>query len=269
MRAEMPKRYWRNLPEAALIPALLAQRAGSAREAMLAERAREPPRKRIRPVRAAAAAASAPQHASRSSPGRRAPARAARCTSRRPRPCSAKGRRTRRWCWSASSRATRRTSPGRPFVGPAGPAARPGAGRGRHRPRPRSTSPMRSSTSSSACAASGASTRRPTRHEIEHCRWWLERELELVRPRLMVALGATAARGAARPAGRGDARARPAAAVRRTAIAGLITVHPSFLLRLPDAAAQGARARALRRRSPRDRPPRAGGWHRRRARSWR
>src|SRR6476659_6532859 len=32
---------------------------------------------------------------------------------------------------------------------------------------------------------------KPNAAEIEHCRWWLDRELELIRPRLVVALGAT------------------------------------------------------------------------------
>lgn len=34
---------------------------------------------------------------------------------------------------------------------------------------------------------------RPNRYEIERCRWWLDQELQLVRPRLVVALGTTAA----------------------------------------------------------------------------
>ena len=33
----------------------------------------------------------------------------------------------------------------------------------------------------------------PTAGEVKHYRWWLDRELDLVRPRLVVALGATAA----------------------------------------------------------------------------
>ncbi|MDF2781431.1 MAG: Uracil-DNA glycosylase superfamily protein, partial [Geminicoccaceae bacterium] len=77
----------------------------------------------------------------------------------------------------------------------------------------------------------------PRGYEIEHCRWWLDRELALIRPRLTVALGASAARALA---------GHPVAVLRErgrvTEFAGghpgLITVHPSFLLRLPDAAAR-------------------------------
>src|SRR5947208_2113789 len=35
---------------------------------------------------------------------------------------------------------------------------------------------------------------KPNYDEIEACRWWLDKELTLIRPRLTVALGATAAR---------------------------------------------------------------------------
>lgn len=73
----------------------------------------------------------------------------------------------------------------------------------------------------------------PTAGEVRHYRWWLETELDLVAPRLVVALGATAIlalAGKALPVGRNRGETifggRP----------GFITVHPSFLLRLPDAA---------------------------------
>ena len=79
----------------------------------------------------------------------------------------------------------------------------------------------------------------PNNAEIDHCRWWVEQELQLIKPQLTVALGVTAARALtgrtvtiSRERGRlvsfGDDRA------------GLVTVHPSFLLRLPDADAQAA-----------------------------
>jgi DNA polymerase len=71
----------------------------------------------------------------------------------------------------------------------------------------------------------------PNAGEIDACRWWLDKELALVRPKLTVALGATAASALLR---------------RRVAITRLrgrliegetlrlwITVHPSYLLRLP------------------------------------
>jgi DNA polymerase len=73
---------------------------------------------------------------------------------------------------------------------------------------------------------------KPNAMEIRACHPWLERELEIVRPKLVVAMGATAAQsvfGRAMPIGKnrgqllrvGDTRA-------------LITVHPSYLLRVPE-----------------------------------
>ena len=73
----------------------------------------------------------------------------------------------------------------------------------------------------------------PNAGEIEACRWWLTRERELIRPQLTLALGATAARslfGKVMPVGksRGQNLTLPDGGAAR------ITMHPSYLLRLPD-----------------------------------
>jgi uracil-DNA glycosylase family protein len=72
---------------------------------------------------------------------------------------------------------------------------------------------------------------KPTTGEVKHYRWWLLKELEFVHPGLIVALGATAAlaltgKSVTLSQVRGEARFddRP----------GYVTVHPSYLLRLPD-----------------------------------
>lgn len=73
---------------------------------------------------------------------------------------------------------------------------------------------------------------KPTAGEVRHYRWWLDKELAFVRPRLIVALGATAVlalTGKVMPIVR--SRGEADFAGRR----GYITVHPSFLLRIPDA----------------------------------
>ena len=75
--------------------------------------------------------------------------------------------------------------------------------------------------------------KKPVDAEIAACHDWLKREIELVAPRLIVAMGATAVRsvlGRAAPimASRGKLREYAAG------IALLITVHPSFLLRVPE-----------------------------------
>jgi uracil-DNA glycosylase len=69
--------------------------------------------------------------------------------------------------------------------------------------------------------------------EIKACRWWLEQELDLIRPRLIVALGATAARALmGKPVTISQMRGRPIPL--DDGAEAWITVHPSYLLRLPD-----------------------------------
>lgn len=71
---------------------------------------------------------------------------------------------------------------------------------------------------------------RPTAGEVKHYRWWLMRELDLVQPRLVVALGATAALALSGHAMAVTANRGPAMLDGRE---GYVTVHPSYLLRLP------------------------------------
>ena len=70
---------------------------------------------------------------------------------------------------------------------------------------------------------------KPTAGEVKHYRWWLDTELRLVHPGLVVALGATAVLALAgrtipvmRHRGPADFQGRR----------GFITIHPSYLLRL-------------------------------------
>ncbi|MEO8115537.1 MAG: UdgX family uracil-DNA binding protein [Phenylobacterium sp.] len=79
----------------------------------------------------------------------------------------------------------------------------------------------------------------PNAGEVTACRWWLDNERRIVRPRVIVALGATAALavfGRPIPIGktRGQAIQLPDQAQ------GVVTYHPSYLLRLPDEAAKAA-----------------------------
>jgi DNA polymerase len=83
----------------------------------------------------------------------------------------------------------------------------------------------------------------PSAGEIDRCRWWLERELALVESPLIVTLGATALRAVAGPSARlAEMRGRPTAIGRRTL---LPTVHPAYLLRLPDHATKELQTRAF------------------------
>jgi uracil-DNA glycosylase len=79
---------------------------------------------------------------------------------------------------------------------------------------------------------------KPTAGEVSHYRWWLMRELELVGPKLVVALGGTAVlalTGKNIPITRSRGPAQLL-----DGLAGFITVHPSYLLRLPDEDAKAA-----------------------------
>jgi len=77
---------------------------------------------------------------------------------------------------------------------------------------------------------------KPDAGEVQSCRWWVEKEIALVRPQLVVALGATAAFslldrqvGIMRERGTVHNRGKDGMPV-------LLTYHPSFLLRIRDEA---------------------------------
>jgi uracil-DNA glycosylase len=83
----------------------------------------------------------------------------------------------------------------------------------------------------------------PNAHEIERCHWWLRQERRIVKPALVLALGATAARSLfGKPMtiskSRGKVLELPEGGN------GFITIHPSLLLRIPDAR---SKAQELRR----------------------
>ena len=84
----------------------------------------------------------------------------------------------------------------------------------------------------------------PEAPEIQACRFWLDVELVRLRPKLVVAMGGTAARAAAGPGGHHHARARAAGRVPDGQTA-FVTVHPSFLLRVPDEDAKAREYRAF------------------------
>ncbi|CAA2140733.1 UdgX family uracil-DNA binding protein [Hyphomicrobium sp. ghe19] len=72
---------------------------------------------------------------------------------------------------------------------------------------------------------------KPTMGEVKRYRWWLLKELGFVHPRVVVALGATAAaalEGA--PVAIGKSRGK----YQFGEMPGFVTIHPSALLRMPD-----------------------------------
>jgi uracil-DNA glycosylase family protein len=79
--------------------------------------------------------------------------------------------------------------------------------------------------------------KKPDRPEIEACKWWLERELAVLNPELIVALGGTAGqavygRSVKVLSERGKVSEDP------RGFRLLLTIHPSMILRVPDADAK-------------------------------
>ncbi len=235
MQGEMPKRYWKNLPEAALIPELIAASAVRT-NAMVASPYSEPNARLMKSI--------APRNRDVSFEEGFSPSNldALRHGVRACQRCPLYRDATQAVCGEGPERAPlmivgdqpgdQEDLAGRPFVGPAGQvldAALQAAGIDRtevyvtnavkhfkHEPR-----------------GKRRMHKTPVTSEISACRWWLDRERSLVRPKVVLALGATASltvlnrkvavtqeRGRTTPLGDGS-----------TAI---ITVHPSYLLRLPD-----------------------------------
>jgi uracil-DNA glycosylase len=78
---------------------------------------------------------------------------------------------------------------------------------------------------------------KPTTPEIKACRQWYERELISIKPDLVVAMGATAAQsvfGKITPINKNRGRVIDLGA----GVRAVVTVHPSYLLRQPDAEAK-------------------------------
>jgi DNA polymerase len=73
----------------------------------------------------------------------------------------------------------------------------------------------------------------PTAGEIDICRWWLDKERALVQPKLIVTLGGSALRGVM---GKSMSVTSMRGAVHELGggVKLVATIHPSFLLRLPD-----------------------------------
>src|SRR5207237_3443660 len=71
--------------------------------------------------------------------------------------------------------------------------------------------------------------KKPNAGEVTACRWWLDREIAATNPRIIVALGATAAGALAQ---RAVSVMRERGPMMFGSVQGFVTVHPSLLLRL-------------------------------------
>jgi DNA polymerase len=239
MENEMPRRYWKNLPEAALIAPLAA--GAPRREVQMVEQAPTSPRRRIVPIRRTAADAewAAPAIAAPGAPHAAASLadRARAASACRECPLGALATQT---VWGegpvgaslmlvGEQPGDREDLEGRPFVGPAGALLdRALAELGW----PRSLLYVTNAVKHFKHEPRGRRRihKTPAQREADACLHWLEAEIEAVSPRAIVALGATAARQLlGRPVpvlaerGRWQERA--------DGLPVLVTLHPAALLR--------------------------------------
>ncbi|MEM9500935.1 MAG: UdgX family uracil-DNA binding protein [Pseudomonadota bacterium] len=218
MLAEMPKKYWKNMPEAELIPDLIA--GAQARESGMVTAGERKERKRPESLAAIAQGISA----CRDCPIAECGTRAVMGQEPLSAPLMIVGEQP----------GDHEDQQGRPFVGPAGQLL--------------DDYLMQAGIDRSATYITNAikhfkftwkGKRRihqsPTAKEIDTCRWWLEAERAVVKPRVVLALGASAARGLLGKTV-SIARARGAPIPLEDGSELWVTAHPSYLLRLDGAA---------------------------------
>ncbi|MFX0545632.1 UdgX family uracil-DNA binding protein [Roseovarius sp. S1116L3] len=238
MTSEMPRKYWKNLPEAAAIPELIASAPARARE--MAEAAPTLP-----PLRAAAAQAQLAAHKSVwVDQGEGLEAEIRTCT-RCPLHCRAtqavcgEGPEDARLMIVGEQPGDREDLVGRPFVGPAGQLLHRVA---QEAGLDRETAYVTNAVKHFKHIPRGRRRihQRPNAGEVERCKWWLEAEIARTKPALILAMGATAAL-ALTGSGAGITARRGRIERALTGHDVLLTVHPSYLLRLSE---EAARARA-------------------------
>lgn len=226
MRSEMPKKYWRNLPEAQLIPALI-QGAAARAAAMAAAQPTLPTPKAERwgcgaaPERTEGDLQSCRrcplwQNATQAVPGEGPVGATLMLVGEQP--------------------GDQEDLAGRPFVGPAGQLLDRALGEaGIARDQAYVTNAVKHFKFTPR--GKRRIHQKPDAGEVQACRWWLEEELRTVRPRRIVALGATAGLALL---GRAVAVQRERGVLMSMGEGRelLLTVHPSYLLRLPDADAR-------------------------------
>ncbi|KQM30073.1 UdgX family uracil-DNA binding protein [Sphingomonas sp. Leaf10] len=217
MLKEMPRKYWKNMPETALVPALIA--GAQAREAAMIETARAAPGGNSEVAWAAL---------------RDEAAGCQRCPLWKPatQTVFGEGPVDAAMMVVGEQPGDQEDLAGRPFVGPAGQVFdRAMAEAGIDRSRVYVTNAVKHFKFEPR--GKRRIHAKPGVGEIDACRWWIEQERGILRPRMTVALGATAARSLT---GKTVTISRERGRVLTLADGGAawITVHPSFLLRLPD-----------------------------------
>jgi uracil-DNA glycosylase len=240
MQGEMPKRYWANLPEASLIPELVARAEVREQEMVAAPATPANPRliRAVAPVVKRAAQDAPPPETLKAL--ERAVQGCRRCPLWRDA--------TQGVCGRGPARADlmivgeqpgdQEDLAGEPFVVPAGQVLNAAMSEAEV---DRSHAFVTNAVKHFKHEPRGKRRlhRTPDAGEVQACRWWLDAERALVKPKLIVTLGATAAYGVLRrKVAVTKERGRPIAL--EDGSTALLTVHPSYLLRIPDKAAAAA-----------------------------
>jgi uracil-DNA glycosylase len=231
MQTEMPKKYWRNLPEASLIKPLIAG-AGRATSAMIADAATDPHKSQKRPepsVKHKRVASAGDIEALREAAS---DCRACPLWKDATQTVFGEGPQTARVMLVGEQPGDKEDLAGKPFVGPAGQMldrALEEAGIDRAKLY------ITGAVKHFKFVPRGKIRlhQKPNTSEIKACRPWYERELAAIRPDLVVAMGATAAQcvfGKTTPVNQNRGRLIDL----EDGTSALVTVHPSYLLRLPD-----------------------------------
>ncbi len=233
MQNEMPKKYWRNLPEASLIKPLIAN-AGRTSSAMIANAATEPHKaqKRLEPAMARKHTDDEPETLREEA----AHCRVCPLWKDATQTVFGEGPKTAKVMLVGEQPGDKEDLAGQPFVGPAGQMldrALEEAGIDRRKVY------VTNAVKHFKFVPRGKIRlhQKPNTSEINACRPWYERERAAIQPDLVVAMGATAAQcvfGKITPINKNRGRLIDLEDGTRA----LVTVHPSYLLRLPDAEAK-------------------------------
>ena len=234
MQKEMPQKYWRNLPEAELIAPLIAS-ARHRTQSMIDEAPTEPPKRRMEVIASGfAPPVSLPATLDTLDNIRAAAKQCRQCPLWEPatQTVFGEGDAHARVMLIGEQAGDQEDLVGRPFVGPAGQLLnRALAQAGIDREKLYVTNAVKHFKFVSK--GKRRIHQRPVDAEIDACYPWLDRELQQVQPSLVVAMGATATRAlTGKTMGIEANRGRIIELSDGSAM--MITVHPSYLLRISD-----------------------------------
>ncbi|SMQ74197.1 DNA polymerase [Devosia lucknowensis] len=234
MKSEMPVKYWRNLPEAEIISPLI-RNAKAMEQEMIERAATQPPAHHLR--RKAREPEVQQNHELTSlAAAREAVQDCRRCPlyEQATQAVFGEGPEQAQVMFVGEQPGDQEDLAGRPFVGPAGQVFDEAIEKvGIDRKRIYVTNAVKHFKFEPR--GKRRIHQRPDGGEVQACKFWLNLELQFVKPRLVVALGATAAQSLLGKASVTISKLRGQPIEMPDGSMLLVTNHPSYLLRIPDA----------------------------------